>query len=177
MGFCSGTDLSPDGLDDLARRAVALARHSTPDEANGAPDARQRRAASAAGDSTLFDPAALELSVERKIDMALELERVALGADPRIRRTDGASGEQQRRRVRDRQHARRRARLGGQQRERVGRRARGGRDGRQQTGVYGMSQRHLADLAPMEAIGARGRAPRGGAPRRPRGADVRACPW
>ena len=35
VGFASGTDLSPAGIDDLARRAVALARFATPDEANG----------------------------------------------------------------------------------------------------------------------------------------------
>jgi len=40
VGFASGTDLSGDGLDDLARRAVALARFATPDEANGRAAAR-----------------------------------------------------------------------------------------------------------------------------------------
>src|SRR5690606_31410018 len=32
----------------------------------------------------LFEPALLELATERKIELAIELERAALGADPRI---------------------------------------------------------------------------------------------
>ena len=89
QGFVSSTDLAPDSLDDLARHAVALARFSTPDEANAFPTPAD------AGDGTtpeldLVDPALLAWPAERRIEMALTLERVALGCDPRIRRTDGA---------------------------------------------------------------------------------------
>src|SRR5262245_40724530 len=37
VGFVSSTDLAPNALDDLAKRAVTLARFSTPDPANAFP--------------------------------------------------------------------------------------------------------------------------------------------
>ena len=89
VGFASGTDLSREGLDDLARRAVSLARFATPDAANGAPMSGETGGDSS-GDLQLFDPAAVELPPERKIEMALELERLTLAADKRVTRTDGA---------------------------------------------------------------------------------------
>jgi PmbA protein len=90
LGFVSGTDLGRDALDDLARRAVAIARFSTPDPANGLPTPDEAAETAPPEDLELFDPALLELTPERKIAMALTLERVALSVDPRIRRTDGA---------------------------------------------------------------------------------------
>lgn len=152
VGFCSGTDLTPEGIDDLARRAVALARFTTPDEANGVPDPAEA-GADATADLESFDPAAIELSPERKIEMALELERVALAADPRIQRTDGAS-------VSSSGGAFAIANSRGLARAWEGTAVSawvvalaGDRDGRQQSGVYGMTKRHLADVAPMESIG------------------------
>ena len=89
QGFVTSTDLAPASLDELARHAVALARFSTPDEANAFPTPAD------AGDGTppdlgLVDPALLAWPAERRIEMALTLERIALGCDPRIQRTDGA---------------------------------------------------------------------------------------
>lgn len=152
VGFCSGTDLTPAGIDDLARRAVALARFTTPDEANGVPGPAEA-GEDATADLGIFDPAALELSAERKIEMALELERAALGADPRITRTDGAT-------VASSAGAFAIANSRGIARAWEGTAVsawvvaladEGG--GRQQTGVYGMTRRHLADVAPMAALG------------------------
>lgn len=90
QGFVSSTDLAPASLADLARHAVALARFSTPDEANAFPtpaDAGDEQPP----DLDLVDPALLAWPAERRIEMALELERIALGCDRRIQRTDGAS--------------------------------------------------------------------------------------
>lgn len=152
VGFCSGTDLTPAGIDDLARRAVALAKHATPDECNGVP-APGEAGGDAAADLGLFDPAAPALSAERKIDLALALERAALESDPRIKRTDGAT-------VSSSAGAFAIANSRGIARAWEGTTVSawvvaladdGG--GRQQTGVYGMTKRHLADVAPMEAIG------------------------
>ena len=61
QGFVSSTDLAPDSLDELARHAVALARFSTPDEANAFPTPAE------AGDEPLpdlelVDPALLALA-------------------------------------------------------------------------------------------------------------------
>ena len=151
VGFASGTDLSPTGLDDLARRAVALARFGTPDEANGAPSAAEANA-DGVGDLQLFDPAALEWPPERKIETALELERVALAADPRVSRTDGAS-------VSSSGGAFAIVNTHGVARGWEGTSVSAwvvaladDRDGRQQTGAEGMSVRHLADLAPVETL-------------------------
>ena len=151
VGFASGTDLSPQGVDDLARRAVALARFSTSDVANGVPSPAET------GDVfdaplDLFDPAALELEPEHKIDMALELERIARGADPRVTRTDGAS-------VSSAGGAFAMANSRGVSRAWEGTSVSAwvvaladDRDGRQQSAGEGMSVRHLADLAPLEQM-------------------------
>ncbi len=151
VGFCSGTDLSPAGLDDLARRAVALARFATPDTDNGAPTPPEA-GTFAGADLELFDPAAFELSAERKIDLALELERVALGADSRVTRTDGAL-------VSSSAGAFAIANSHGVARAWEGTSVSAwvvaladDSGGRQQTGVYGMTKRHLGDVAPVEII-------------------------
>ncbi|MFN8588450.1 MAG: TldD/PmbA family protein [Candidatus Eisenbacteria bacterium] len=151
VGFCSGTDLTPAGLDDLARRAVALARFATPDADNGAPTAAEAGTYGGA-DLQLFDPAAQELPAERKIELALELERIALATDPRVTRTDGAL-------VSSSGGAFAIANSNGVARAWEGTSVSAwvvaladDSGGRQQTGVYGMTKRHLADVAPMETI-------------------------
>ena len=151
VGFASGTDLSPAGIDDLARRAVALAGFGTPDEANDAPTDEETGGEST-GDLQLFDYAALELPVERKIEMALELERLALAADPRVTRSDGAS-------VSSAGGAFAIANSHGVVRAWEGTSVSAwvvvladDRDGRQQTGAEGMSVRQLADLVPLETL-------------------------
>ena len=151
VGFASGTDLSPAGIDDLARRAVALARFATPDEANGAPT--DDEAAGGTGvEQELFDPEALEWPPERKIEMALELERTTLASDPRVSRTDGAS-------VSSSGGAFAIANTQGVARNWEGTSVSAwvvaladDRDGRQQTGAEGMSVRRLADLASVESL-------------------------
>jgi len=152
VGFCSGTDMTSAGIDDLARRAVALAAYATPDEANGVPEPAQAGDAATA-DLQLFDRAALELPDERKIEMALALERAALDSDPRIKRTDGAT-------VSSSAGAFAIANSRGLARAWDGTTVSAwvvaladDRDGRQQTGVYGMTKRHLGDVPPMEDIG------------------------
>jgi PmbA protein len=89
VGFASSTDLGEAGLDALAARAVALARHSSPDEANGLPRPVETGEAGA-DDLALWDAAIAECPVERALAMAIELECATLDADPRITRTDGA---------------------------------------------------------------------------------------
>src|SRR5882672_7714086 len=151
VGFASGTDLSPAGIDDLAARAVALARYATPDPANGAL-APEEAGGELTGELLLFDDAALELPVERKIEMALELERLTLAADPRVTRSDGAS-------VSSAGGAFAIANSHGVSRAWEGTSVSAwvvaladDRDGRQQTGAEGMSVRRLEDLAPAEKM-------------------------
>ena len=151
QGFVSTTDLAPTALDDLARHAVALARFSTPDEANAFPTAAEADDGPPP-DLGLTDPAILALPAERKIEMALTLERVALGHDPRIRRTDGASVD-----TRDghavivNSNGLARASSATTVSAGVVPLADEG-DGRQQTGWYGMTKCRLAELEDLEAI-------------------------
>jgi len=150
VGFASGTDTSREGLADLAARAVALARFATPDEAQGAPTPAE--AGEAPDDALeLFDPAAAELDPERKIAMALELERIALAHDPRVTRSDGSA-------VSSAQGAFAIANSHGLARAWEGTSVSAwvvalAEDGpKQQTGVHGMARRHVADLPTMESI-------------------------
>ncbi len=89
-GFVSSNDLGPEALADLARRAVALARFSSPDPANGLPRREDLEAAAADDDLALVDPELAQLGAAAKIEMALALERAALGFDPRVKKVEGA---------------------------------------------------------------------------------------
>jgi PmbA protein len=155
VGFVSSTDLRPEALEDLARHAVTLARFSTADPANALPapeDLTDGTDGMSPEDLALFDPALLELSPDRRIEMALALERLTLAHDPRIRRTDQVG-------VSSHDGAVVIANTHGL--------VRGwsataislfsvaladDRDGKQQTGGYGVSKRALADLPPVEAV-------------------------
>jgi len=151
-GFVSSTDLRPDSLDTLARQAVALARFSTPDEWNAV--VTPAEAGDPATDLAIDDPAILALPAERKIELALELERHVLAFDPRIRRTDSVGVSS-----RDGQFVIANSNgLGrGYAETSIGAYvvalAEEG-DGKQQSGGYGRSHRRLADLPPPEAIAA-----------------------
>lgn len=151
VGFVSSNDLGSERIEELARRAVALARLSTPDPANALPAPHE--AGEAGGpDLGLLDPAVLELPPEKKIEMAIELERVALAHDPRIRRTDGAH-------VTSGAGATAIANSHGLVRSSSGAAVSayvvalaGDHDGKQQSGFYGMTRRRLAELPAMEVI-------------------------
>jgi PmbA protein len=150
VGFVSSNDLGGERIDDLARRAVALARLSTPDPANAlATPAEAGEPRAVAG---LLDPATVALTPEARIEMAIELERVALAYDARIRRTDGAhvssgSGTS----VIANSNGLKRCSSGAAVSAYVVPLA-DDRDGKQQNGAYGMSKRRLAELPPMEVI-------------------------
>jgi PmbA protein len=90
VGFVSSNDFRPEALEDLARRAVALARFSTPDPANGLPLREETEVPAPPGDLALVDPVLAALGAPEKIEMALTLERAALRFDPRVRRVEVA---------------------------------------------------------------------------------------
>jgi PmbA protein len=151
VGFVSTNDFRGETLDDLARQAVALARFSTPDEANAFPTT-----AEAAGDPPpelgLWDPAVLELPADRKIEMALTLERVALAYDPRIRRTDGALVSTHDGHVAlANTHGILRT-WGATAIQAYVLPLADDQDGKQQTGYYGMLKRRVDELEDLEAI-------------------------
>jgi len=153
VGFVSTTDLRPAALDDAAHQAVALARLSTPDSCNGAPTPDE---AGPAGDIdlALFDPAVPALEADRLIEWAHQLERLALAFDPRIRRTEGASA------------SRRDGTSALVNSHGVVRRWSGtsvslsvvpladDRDGKQQTGYFGSTQRAVRALPTVEFVAA-----------------------
>jgi PmbA protein len=157
VAFVTTNDLADPTLADLARRAVALARFSTPDPCNAfvsPAEAEQVDGAPGSPDLELFDPAVLELSPETKIAWALELERLALAHDPRITRTEGASYS-------TRAGASAIANSLGVARAWDGTSVSAyvvplaaDRDGRQQTGSYGVSKRWLCEVPDLAAIAA-----------------------
>jgi PmbA protein len=81
VGYAFGTDLSPAGVREIAARAVSAARASDPDEFAGPPEAGDGKPAALAG---LSDPSAREWTTDRVADLALAVERAAVGHDERI---------------------------------------------------------------------------------------------
>ncbi len=155
IGFVSTTDLRPEALAEIARHAVMLARYSTPDPCNVLPTREEAGPALARGqDLALYDPAVVEFPPERRIEWALELERLALAFDPRIRRTEGAGVS-----VSDgsaaivNSHGLARSWGGTGIGVNVLPLA-DDRDGRQQSGYYGVSKRRLADVPALEEVAA-----------------------
>ena len=84
LGFTYGTDLSKEGLQELARKAVALAKGAAKDPANGLPRGAQLGAA-AVGE---YDPAIEDIPPEWKLQAAREAERAARAEDSRVRKFD-----------------------------------------------------------------------------------------
>ncbi|MDR4987670.1 MAG: TldD/PmbA family protein [Bacteroidales bacterium] len=85
MGFSHCNDFSDKSLTDTLRRAVAFAKLTTPEDHNILPDDKQHDEAEG-----LYDPSIVRVPMDKKIDMALELESLAL-KDDRITHSSGAS--------------------------------------------------------------------------------------
>jgi len=86
--FASSSDLSPETLKGLMRRAVERARLATSDEFAGLPPLSSR--AVDVESLRLYDPDLPNVNSARKIELAMETERIAL-ADKRITNSQGAS--------------------------------------------------------------------------------------
>src|SRR5690606_31348655 len=87
----STSDLTPDSLERFARETVELASISEPDEVAGLPEPELLSRATNASGLSLFDEHLETLDTSEKIRMATACEAAALGADPRITNSDGAS--------------------------------------------------------------------------------------
>jgi PmbA protein len=90
LGFVYSSDFRQSALADLAKRAVTLARFGLPDEHAGLP----QRGWLAKGDDPkleISDGAVTRLSTEKRLALALAMEKAALGVDPRIKRTQGCA--------------------------------------------------------------------------------------
>lgn len=81
VGYGYGTDLSAEGLADVAARAVEAARAVDEDEFAGPPRGNGTAPTAVEG---LADPSRHEWPIARVADLALAVERVALEADPRV---------------------------------------------------------------------------------------------
>ncbi len=82
------SDLSPASLDKLVEDTCALARAAAEDDCAGLPD--PEALARSVPDLGLYDGEAEALSTEDRIALARRAEEAALGADPRIRNSEGA---------------------------------------------------------------------------------------
>jgi PmbA protein len=88
LGFVYSSDFRSTALADLARRAVTLARFGLADEQAGLP----QKDWLAKGDDPkleISDSAVARLSTEKRMALALAMEKAALGVDPRVKRTQG----------------------------------------------------------------------------------------
>jgi PmbA protein len=83
------SDLSPDGLRAMVGQAVDLAKITTEDPFAGLPDADQL--GKIGPDLQLFSNDTAAFEAARKIELAKQAEQAALGYDPRITNSEGAS--------------------------------------------------------------------------------------
>ncbi len=84
MGFSHCNDLSEDALDNTIKRAVAFAKLTSADENNVLPSAKGMTDVKG-----LYDPSIAEIDMEKKISMALDLEKLAM-SDKRISKSSGS---------------------------------------------------------------------------------------
>jgi PmbA protein len=91
VGFAYTSDLSPASLDALADEALRNGRYNHADEANQLPPV-----AAAEPLDNLYSPGLDRIDPQRKIQFALDLERLTTSSDPRVKRvsdsvyTDGS---------------------------------------------------------------------------------------
>ena len=84
MGFSHCNDLSDKSLEDTLLRAVEFARLTSADENNVLPSDKGFTEIEG-----LFDPEIAKIAMEKKIEMALKVEELAL-SDSRISKSSGA---------------------------------------------------------------------------------------
>ena len=85
------SDFSEQSLGRLVERTMAMAKVTSEDPASGLPEPGQL--GRYPGDLDLFSGDVESLSTEERIQLARRAEEAALGADPRIRNSEGASFE------------------------------------------------------------------------------------
>ncbi len=81
VGYAYGTDLSDEGVANLAADSVAAARVADSDEFAAPPEANGAKPSEIPG---LFDPRLADWSTERKVELAKAVEAAARAADGRI---------------------------------------------------------------------------------------------
>jgi len=84
MGFSHCNDLGDKSLEETLKRAISFAKLTTPDENNTL--TTNTEVSTVAG---LYDPEITTVPMETKINMAIELEKLAM-SDPRVTKSSGA---------------------------------------------------------------------------------------
>lgn len=84
MGFSHCNDFNETSLEETAKKAIAFAKLTTPDDSNTLHSNMEETSVEG-----LYDPEIARVSMETKIGMALELESLAM-SDPRITKSSGA---------------------------------------------------------------------------------------
>ncbi|MFC1554863.1 TldD/PmbA family protein [candidate division KSB1 bacterium] len=87
LGFSSTTDFSKDTIEDIILKSVKLSDIGGKDEFYGLPEKK----VSDIADLDIFDVSTFEMSTDRKIDIALEMESSAFDYDKRIKNSEGAA--------------------------------------------------------------------------------------
>ncbi|HJV34765.1 TldD/PmbA family protein, partial [Geomonas sp.] len=82
LGFSFSTALDPGSLERMVEGALVAARNQTPDPCNGLP----LPFAGYPDLADLWDDQLAEVPQEKKVERALELERLVLARDPRLKR-------------------------------------------------------------------------------------------
>ena len=80
VGYAYSSDVSPDSLRELVRRATAHAAVARPDQNAGLPEPD-----GALPELVLFSPELVRMPETRKIEVAVQAEQAALAFDPRIK--------------------------------------------------------------------------------------------
>jgi PmbA protein len=82
------SDLTPEGIERMVKTALELAAITSEDPFSGMPEESEL---GSIGDLSLYDDAIARLEPAWKIEQAKRTEEVALGVDPRISNSEGAS--------------------------------------------------------------------------------------
>ena len=88
-GSSHTSDLTPDGIENMVRAALSVAKITSEDPHAGLPESSELGRLTT--DLNLYDEAIAQLETDWKITEALQAEEAALGADPRIQNSEGAS--------------------------------------------------------------------------------------
>ncbi|KPJ65261.1 hypothetical protein AMJ44_10620 [candidate division WOR-1 bacterium DG_54_3] len=88
LGFAYTSDFDETALDETVEQALGNAKSSEADEFNALPSSTVAQKESSAG---YYDPKIAKLSVDKKIQLALQIEEAAYKTDKRVKKTEKVS--------------------------------------------------------------------------------------
>jgi len=87
IGFSFTSDFSDESIEEFIKKTVQLSLVADPKPWNGLPDFKKGKLP----DFDLYDPSISEIANEKKIEIAKEVEKIALAYDKRITKSQGGS--------------------------------------------------------------------------------------